>query len=250
MKVQYCSDLHLEFSENRSWLKENPIIPKAEILLIAGDTYYLNRNYAKLDFIKKVSDEFKHVYLIPGNHEYYDGFNASSALEPFELSVKNNVTIINNKCVQIEDVDFIFSTFWSLIKNNPLIVMQGMVDFRRIKFNKEKFNFNHFNDLHHKAFEFVSNQINSDKKTVVMTHHLPSSLCNAAEFKNSPLTEAFCVEKTNFIMDSDIDYWIYGHSHRNLTDFSISDTKLITNQMGYVTWNEHHRFNLEKVFEI
>ena len=69
----------------------------ADILIIAGDTYYLNRNYAKLDFIKKISDEFKQVYLIPGNHEYYEGFDVASALEPFELDIMSNVKMLNNK---------------------------------------------------------------------------------------------------------------------------------------------------------
>ena len=56
MKVQICSDLHLEFSDNRKWFKENPLIPKGEILIIAGDTYYLNRNFGKLKFIKQVAE--------------------------------------------------------------------------------------------------------------------------------------------------------------------------------------------------
>lgn len=38
LKLQYISDLHLEFPDNREWLKENMIIPKGDILLIAGDT--------------------------------------------------------------------------------------------------------------------------------------------------------------------------------------------------------------------
>ena len=250
MKVQICSDLHLEFSNNRKWFNKNPLIPKGEILIIAGDTYYLNRNFGKLKFIKQVADSFEQVYLIPCNHEYYEGFDVSTGLSPFELKIKDNVTLLNNKSIHINGVKFVFSTFWSLIQHNIIPIMNGMVDFRRIQFQDKPFNINHFNDLHDKAFEFVSNEVKGTEKTVVVTHHLPSQLCNSEEFKDSPLTEAFCVEKTNFIFDSEVDYWIYGHSHRNKVDFNIGNTTMLTNQFGYIGWNEHIHFQYDKVIEI
>lgn len=250
MKIQICSDLHLEFSENRKWLKENPLQPNAEILIIAGDTYYLNRNYSKLDFIKRVSNEFESVFLIPGNHEYYEEFDVSTALSSFELDIKDNVKLLNNKSIEIEGIKFIFSTFWSLIEKNIVSVMNGMVDFRRIKFQDEKFHINHFNELHNNAFEFVSKEVQENKKKVVITHHLPSNKCNVEEFKNSPLNEAFCVERSNFISNNEIDFWVYGHSHRNKSEFSIANTKMVTNQFGYVGWNEHKRFVYDKIIEI
>ena len=33
MKIQYCSDLHLEFEENKKFLKQNPIKPVGDILI-------------------------------------------------------------------------------------------------------------------------------------------------------------------------------------------------------------------------
>lgn len=250
MKIQICSDLHLEFPQNRNWLKENPLKPKGDILLIAGDTYYLNRSYAKLDFIKKVADEFNMVYLIPGNHEYYEAYDISTALSPFSEKIMENVVILNNTVAELEGIQLIFSTFWGKIQQNVLGVLKGMVDFRRIRFKAERFNVHHFNDLHDKAFDFVSNAAKEPGKKIVISHHLPSSQCNVPEFKNSPLNEAFCVEKTAFILDSDIDYWLYGHSHRNKSDFMIGNTQMITNQLGYVGWNEHQFFDYEKVIEI
>ena len=87
------------------------------------------------------------------------------------------------------------------------------------------------------------------KHIVVVTHHVPSFELVAPEFKGSPLNGAFAVELGNYIAASPIEYWIYGHSHRNI-DKVIGNTRCVSNQLGYVFGNEHSLFNTSAYIEI
>ena len=172
MLVQLCSDLHLEFKENRDWLKEHPLVARGEVLVIAGDTFHLDKNFESLDFIKKVSDEFKMTYLIPGNHEYYGGFDIATAMDSSRIEIKKNVVLVHNVTEHIEGVHFIFSTLWSKIQKNILDVLRGMTDFRKIRYQGEPFTINDYNTIHDACFEFIKKEVIKEGKKIVVTHHL------------------------------------------------------------------------------
>jgi predicted phosphohydrolase len=252
MKLQYCSDLHLEFRENREFIKKNPLQVKGDILLLAGDiTPFTTMDKHKV-FFDFVSDNFQHAYWVPGNHEYYysDAIHRSGSLNE---KIRDNIFLVNNVSVEREKVKLIFSTLWSKISvAHEYQIEQSMSDFQVIKYNGYRFSSKEYNQLYQGCINFLRKEIalGTDCAKVVVSHHVPTFLHYPERYKGDVLNEAFAVELFDFIRLSDIRLWLYGHNHTNTPDFMIGNTLVATNQLGYVKYGEHGSFKNDKVFII
>lgn len=252
MKIQYCSDLHLEFPENKKFLDKFPIEPMGEVLLLAGDILPFSLHTKQKAFIDYVSDNFEIVYWVPGNHEYY-GYDLGTVADPLLEKIRSNVWLLNNQTIQHKNINFICSSLWSRISPvNALDIQRSISDFFTIRWQGKKFTTREFNQLHRSCVSFLQNTIkeNAGAKNIVVTHHVPTLYQYPAQYRNSPLNEAFAVELYDFIHDCDAVYWIYGHHHSNTTAFTIGNTMVLTNQLGYVQQKEHAGFKTNACIEI
>ena len=252
MIFQYASDLHLEFPENKDFLKSNPLQANNRILLLAGDIVPFAVMKTHNGFFNYLSDNFEQTYWIPGNHEYYhtDIANKSGTLNE---KIRNNVFLVNNNSVIHGNVKFIFSTLWSNIR--PAYqwqVERGMSDFHVIKYNRYNFSADMYNQLHEECLAFIRQELinTNTHKTVVTTHHVPTLLNYPQKYKGDILNDAFAVELFDLIERVGPDYWIYGHTHSNTPVFKIGKTRLLTNQLGYVKYGEHQLFNTFETLNI
>src|SRR5688572_11520242 len=244
MKIQYCSDLHLEFPVNKKYLKANRIKAEGEILLLAGDIMLMADIDKEKEFFDFLSDSFAHSYWVPGNHEYYRS-DIAQRTGSFNESIRRNVTLLNNTAIVYSDVRLLFSTLWSKIDvTKELVIKKSMADFRLIESNGHTINVDEYNLLHADALSFIKREIelNKESKAIVVSHHLPTFFNYPEKYRHSELNTAFATELFDMIEPSDIRYWIFGHSHENVPDFMIGKTTLTTNQLGYVEHGEHRRF--------
>lgn len=238
MKIQYASDLHLEFSENRAFLKEHPIKPIGDILVLAGDIVLFKVMERHQDFFDYCADHFEATYWVPGNHEYYSS-SIISRTGAFQEDIKSNVHLVNNVKIKHGDVNLLFSTLWSYISPiHQWEIESGLNDFRVIRNGNRRFNVNDYNRLHSVSRYFLENNLD-DENTVVVTHHAPTLMNYPEQYRGSTLNEAFAVELFDLIERKQPAAWIYGHTHGNIPDFTIGKTQLLTNQLGYIAANEH-----------
>ena len=253
MRIQYASDLHLEFSENSRYLKQNPLKPVGDILILAGDIGYLNDdNYSKHPFWDWVSDNYRQVIVAVGNHELYKYYDLAKMPHGLVCSIRDNVKCYYDAVVRVENIDFIISTLWAKIRLEDAYLTEHYVsDFRRILYNDEPLTWDNFNREHDKCLNFIQNEVakSTAEHIVVVTHHVPSFQLASTDFTGSKINGAFTVELEEYIKHSPIEYWIYGHSHRNI-DKIIGNTKCVTNQLGYVSHNEHLSFDLGKIIDL
>ena len=252
MKIQYASDLHLEFAENASYLKHHPLEVKGEILVLAGDIGYLgDENYSRHPFWQWASDNYSQVIACMGNHEFYKYYDIATLRDGDCVEIRPNVRSYYNGVVHVGDVDIILSTLWSNISlQDAFYTEQVLSDFRRILYGGETLTFTEFNKEHKRCLEFIKSSVTESKagKKIVVTHHVPSYKMQCPKFAGNRANGAFIVELEDYIKESGIDYWIYGHSHYNV-NVQIGKTHCVSNQLGYVFHNEHTTFDPGKVIE-
>ena len=204
-------------ANNEDSIRIRPPFEKAgDILVLAGDIGY-------------IGDE---MIVVPGNHEFYKYYDIASLQEGELVQIRSNVKVYYNAIVNMGEVDMILSTLWAHIPlQDAFATESGVTDFHRIMFEGETITFEQFN------------------KELVVTHHVPSFQLSSPDFKGSRINGAFVSNEDDFIETCGADYWIYGHSHRNI-DKLIGKTQCVSNQLGYVFAREHQSFDSRKMFNL
>lgn len=198
-------------------------------------------SYTQYAFWDWAGANYRQVIVCLGNHDFYGYYDLATMPDGYCKTIRPNVQAYYNSVVHLDDVDIIVSALWAYVKPYDAFLTEKRVsDFYRILYNGHRLTVEDFNTEHKRCLTFIKDAVaQSNAKTkIVLTHHVPTGLCCATEFKDSTINGAFVVELGEYIADSGIDYWIYGHSHRNI-DAQIGVTKILSNQLGYVSHNEH-----------
>lgn len=236
LTVQYMSDLHLEFRDNTRWIAEHMPQPAAQVMVIAGDMITLNspklRKHPLFDWC---SHNFELTVIVPGNHEFYDGFDVAEAIDGLDLELRPGVRYCCNKAVSIGHTALLCTTLWSEIDPQCRTAAQlHMPDYSRIVYKGRQLTADDSAELHRRCRDWLTEAINrcTASHKVVVTHHCPVNV-EDPRYGGNELTSAFIAPMEDYVRLCGADSWIFGHTHYNAADgLRLGNTVLHTNQMG------------------
>lgn len=251
MKLQYISDIHFEFFQDKLFnIFYQKIYPVAEYLILAGDISTISSNTNNqyyIKFLKYCSENWKHIFIITGNHEYYN-----STIEHVNNTINDickdfyNIHFLNNSSIIIDNYKFIGSTLWSNIPNQyKYFAKQKLNDFIKIY----DFNVDTYNNLNSSSVNFIKKEIENTNNLniIIITHHVPSFDLIDQKYIDSDINYCFCNNLNELFNNNNIKCWIYGHTHTPL-EKEINHIKFCCNPIGYI--GENKFFKLNKYIEI
>lgn len=263
--IQVFSDIHIEL-----WNKFPKFPVKSKYLVLAGDIGQINHPsfYPFLDYC---SGNWKKIFYIPGNHEYYSKNKNMTELE-FEYKYYietryKNIFYLNNSVAELEnDINIYGSTFWT---NPPFTSTDDaktyLNDYNLISYFKQgldqvvNLDVSKVRELSNDSITQLEQYLaGENKKTVIVTHFPPQQIGTSHpkyRLQGKLMKNYFSHPDgslNNFKNISNILCWISGHTHYSYDFTSSEGVRLISNQLGYR--NEcisgDTRFNEDGLYEI
>ena len=241
---QVLSDLHLELN---SQYASYDIPVCADHLILAGDIGRLADYDSYRHFLQKQTDRFKQVFLILGNHEFYNGTFAAGLEKASQLEQEpcfnGRLIVLQQRRYDIPNsaVTILGCTLWSHVPHASRdIVREKIRDLRSIEgWSIDQHNANYESDLawllnEMKAVRRENGDVERQRSVLVVTHHAPLLRgTSSPRHANNSWGVAFATDVLSQIPLDGVKVWVFGHTHYS-TDFKEGGTRVVSNQRGYV----------------
>lgn len=247
MKIQILSDVHTEFYMNR------PKITKtADYIALVGDIGAPScSSHQYFSFIRFVASlGYLKVFLIFGNHEYYNQVPSTKTIDELEKLITTtieadpvckNVVILQKKAYIIEEGNkkyaILGATLWTDTSKIDDSCMSAMSDYKYIYVRDapnqkpRKINLKDVYKMHvsHKRWlkDKVKNMKSLGYRVIVFTHHKPYI---SKVLPKRYADRSWAYESNRCI--ADVKFWGYGHTHV-FDETKIDKTMYVSNPRGY-----------------
>jgi hypothetical protein len=262
-RFYYVSDLHVDINKDFNLLESLPdgnvdFIPLVDNLIIAGDLITNWNPALVISFLKQCKSKFKNVIYILGNHEYYKSPHAgiNATIKAYENICQETDVILltkNTPLITIDGINIIGVTLWANAYRHGKPLEYTNDIYMIPKYSVEAFCQEHLNDLN-----VLTNLISLQKEPcIVVTHFSPLGQNSLAKkYHGSPANVFYYTPLYDLIKTlPDKSYWIFGHTHHNITEVIDSESVNINKKSVTVTNNcygydhECKDFTLSKYIE-
>ncbi len=252
--IRIASDIHSEFFQ----LEDIPAmalqaLPKMEddketMLVLAGDIGSMHKPANLGSFIDEVAPRFKHVYYIPGNHEFYGG-NIQSACDVIAILIKPHKNVTFSNCGSFDNIHM--TTLWTDFEGgNPVSMNEAaayMNDYRLINNGKRRNSPTDILQMHTAMRQHLETFVKEGD--IVITHHAPSFQSVPEEYKHERINGAYASDLEDLILRKKPAVWFHGHMH-TAKDYMIGNTRIIINPRGYGNQHKSNGYNPRLVVDI
>ena len=243
MRIQFCSDLHLGMNKYVEYTEHlEPVAPVLALLGDIGDP----ESPVLASFIGWCCRNWKQVFYIPGNHEFWRLIpgtqktitSALKKLKSFEKEFPNFILMWRTKLISEDGIIVLGTPLWSRPAEGvlPHESERAWVD-RDRTFDSETMSF-----LHQEDMNWLNAELKAAKNqmVVVMTHYAPTLLLINRDRVTKPAATLYASD-LDILIRPPIVAWICGHVHQAVqwlkgwdTATGESGTVLITtNPYGY-----------------
>ncbi len=242
MKIQFFSDIHLEFGGF------DLTDTDADVIVAAGDIG------VGLQGIKWLLELDKPTIYVAGNHEYYGGDIVHTRAAIAELTASSKVWFLENEAVEIDGVRFLGATLWTDYLDGDADVMadakRQMNDYQQIRCASRELTPEQLYDINWESRFWLSRELERpfQGKTAVVTHHAPT-MQSWPESSTSDYSATYCNRLDDFLSRYDIDLWIHGHVHE-VSDYEHADTRVLCNPRGYTGYQVIEGFSASKTVDL
>jgi hypothetical protein len=248
MLFQYVSDIHLEFHDKHNTGSLQPdmfVKPVAPYLVLAGDIGIPELKSYPV-FLNWCSSNWKHVFLVAGNHEYYN------VRCPLKSDMATKKEQIRGVCETLPNVHFLDCSSYYLPEENlrilgctlwseiPDCIREKVItytnDARQILHQKDTpFIPSAMSDTHLKEKQWLNQEIHqcelTNEKCLVITHYLPSFQLIHEKYKGHSMNACFASECDDLFRPP-VVAWICGHTHTGMR-LRIHGVPCVINPYGY-----------------
>jgi predicted phosphodiesterase len=262
MKIHLQSDRHHEFYRDKNIPIPDIVGVDADVIVLAGD---IDTGIRGVQWAIGQSERLAiPIIYIAGNHEFY-GNKFPTLIDKMRNEADGTgVHFLERQGVTLDGYRFLGCVLWtdfSLLgsEQRQLAMYEAgnkMTDYKKIRHKTTDNRYPKLKPIdtvhdHSRSKSWLLGELETmaEDRAVIVSHMAPSIKSLMAGATDDPLSPAYASNLEGILQSNKVRLWIHGHTHFNV-DYTINDTRVVSNQYGYHEVQQADGYRQDWVIEI